>query len=871
MRLCSKCKRPVKGHNLPIGDKCSYYTRIEKAVKIKPDEATFYAKENRQMETCACCGRLSALKNIKYVDLYAQVETNNIIHLENELLERMLERLRYMDEIPQGVKKHYDLSQWYGLRFQILSSIPLDHRGVVFDGSECNVSLVMCNECLNSLKVKSNKKPPWASYANGWATGVVPKELSNLSVAETKMLRLGTLNFLSLCVAGRHNGVLSSHITTRMGELSPTELLPRNIGDSDVKVIFSNASYTDQELIKKKWLLVRRKIVCAGIKWLRKNSIAYANDVAENENLNKEGILESLVRNEDDNGELLRNVWRSGDRVANGEAVHESCVLQIDLSDQVMMSLTEHNKKNRVENLKKFLIRNKSEFANNKDTKFFGGTFPLRFPYGVGTPNCKRRVYVSRVKAYQRFLSLGNRSYSQDYEFLMYIFDEIARCRLHTSLFLKLRQNPEMSKEAVTLSTSDIETALDITSKRKYNAKRGCFDENVVPGSVKKALEILGMVQSAASHTFCTDEERLKMSRFSDSYHDRYGKPHGMYTFTPKENTSAWIAKFSGRLDGVSYDVIQNWKHPKFPSQKEIKEATSKDPVLAAIAFQKYIDEYVVPIFFGWDMENGISFPGGGEIGTVKAFLIPVESQGGLTSTLHGHALVWLEDMAATSHDEEADVEYNSRLCNFADEILLGSFPVLELFKELNGNIKSPCCVQGSIGAVDIPFICRTSLATHRPYVGQCLNCGKEFTSQDLRMEYINILIELANNSNEDLSVEQIYKDVNNIISADCLFPFPNPLPKYLEETEKKKYVRIVEDFLNYKSSSALYSMPLISESMAVYILDVIRLDIGIEVTHEHRVTVRNYTYTRFFFFDILWQITNFCLLHMLIAPSKLL
>ena len=249
MKLCSKCKRPVKGHEPPIGDKCSYRTCIEKATKIKPDEATYYSKENRQMETCACCGRLSALKNVKHVDLYAQVETSNIIHKETRLLEQMLERLQYMDEIPQGVKNHYNLCQWYGPRFQILLSIPLDHRGVVFDGSECNVSLVMCNECLNSLKVKSNKRPPWASYANGWATGVVPKELSDLSVAETKMLRLGTLSFLSLCVAGRHNGVLSSHITTRMGELCPTELFPRNIGDSDVKVIFSNASYTDQEFI----------------------------------------------------------------------------------------------------------------------------------------------------------------------------------------------------------------------------------------------------------------------------------------------------------------------------------------------------------------------------------------------------------------------------------------------------------------------------------------------------------------------------------------------------------------------------------------------------------------------------------------------
>ena len=82
-----------------------------------------------------------------------------------------------------------------------------------------------------------------------------------------------------------------------------------------------------KSLFKKKWLLVRKRIVCEGSKWLRKNSIAYAIDVAENKNLAEDMILESLVKNEDDNGELLRNVWRSGDRVANGEAVHESSVL----------------------------------------------------------------------------------------------------------------------------------------------------------------------------------------------------------------------------------------------------------------------------------------------------------------------------------------------------------------------------------------------------------------------------------------------------------------------------------------------------------------------------------------------------------------
>ena len=69
--------------------------------------------------------------------------------------------------------------------------------------------------------------------------------------------------------------------------------------------------------------------------------------------------------------------------VANGEAVHESSVLQIDLSDQVIMFLTEHNKK-RVENLIKFLIRNKSEFAYNKDKKFLVERFLCYFHTALG-------------------------------------------------------------------------------------------------------------------------------------------------------------------------------------------------------------------------------------------------------------------------------------------------------------------------------------------------------------------------------------------------------------------------------------------------------------------------------------------------------
>ena len=791
------------------------------------------------MHTCACCGRLTPLKNIKCVDLYSQVEASKVIYQETTILNRMLARLKYMHGVPHGVRKHYDLSEWYGLRFQILSTIPLDHRGVAFNGKGCNVSLYICTECVTSLK-GSNAKPPWASYANNWATGVMPKEFHGLSVAETKMIRLGTLSFSSLCIAGQSNGVLSSHIVTRMGHRSASEILPRNLDDSDVKVIFSNASMTDQELISRKWARVRKMLVCEVTRWLRKNSVAYPDDIKINVEIPDDETVEKMISSENDNGELLKQVWATGDRVGGGDAVYESCVMHVDISNDVMLSLTKPNKKNMVENLKRFLIRNKPDFANNRDKTYFGGIFPLRFPYGIGTPNCNRPVRVSLVKAYQRYLLLGDRSFGQDYEFLMHAFDQLARMKLHTSIYVQLNQHPKLSDDAVTLTTSDIEKALEITAQRRYQAKRGHIDEDTKTDGINKAIKILGVIQKGASHAPCTDEERMKMSRFSDSVSDRKGKAHGMVTFTPKDNVSGWIAVFSGHLDGVKYEDIREWDNPNFPSQANIRKAACKDPTLAAISFQKYVDEYVIPIYFGWDMENGCSFPGGGQIGTLEAFIIPVESQGGLTSTLHGHALVWFKNLAKTSQKEEEDDKYNTRLCEIADQLLVGSFPILELFKDKgqNGQLKCPCCINGNIDNVEIPYVCKTSLATNRPIVAQCTTCGAAFTSHSLRMEFIKILTKLVNSYDGDLSLEQLYMDVKNIMSADCLFPFPEPLPKYLDEDDKKQYIVKLKEMLVYESSNKKAPIPAFSARDAEYIMDVIRLDIGIEITHEHRATV---------------------------------
>ena len=109
-----------------------------------------------------------------------------------------------------------------------------------------------------------------------------------------------------------------------------------------------------------------------------------------------------------------------------------------------------------------------------------------------------------------------------------------------------MKQNPGLCDVALQLSTSDIEQALQLSATRNYQFKRGNFDVETASIGVKKALKILGVVQKGASHSILTKEERLKMSRFSDSYYDTFGSPSGMVTWTPRDNTSSWIPYFPG-------------------------------------------------------------------------------------------------------------------------------------------------------------------------------------------------------------------------------------------------------------------------------------------------------------------------------------
>ena len=189
--------------------------------------------------------------------------------------------------------------------------------------------------------------------------------------------------------------------------------------------------------------------------------------------------------------------------------------------------------------------------------------------------------------------------------------------------------------------------------------------------------------------------------------------------------------------------------------------------------------------------------------------------------------------------EEQSNKFHNSNVCNFADKILFGSYPMLEMFRNTKENdvIKCPCCIDGNIHAVDILFIYKTSLATHWPVVGQCDTCASKFTSHELRKKYMDILTKHIS-MNCDINITELYDTVENILSADCLFPLPQPLPKYMATKKKAEFVTKIREIIVYYTTQNGCPKPILDENDSIYILSVMYLDIAVELTHEHRAKV---------------------------------
>ena len=199
--------------------------------------------------------------------------------------------------------------------------------------------------------------------------------------------------------------------------------------------------------------------------------------------------------------------------------------------------------------------------------------------------------------------------------------------------------------------------------------------------------------------------------------------------------------------------------------------------------------------------------------------------------------LVWLTKFPKTSNDEQNDHHYNIKVCEYVNEHLSGSYPLLDLFvdKEKPELLKCPSCDGGFISSNPIPFICRTSLVSFEPVIGTCCQCGSGFTSRRLRDKCRELMLRILYVGGFESSKDQLYTEVKNIISSECLFPFPDILPKNLPRHRHDLYMKYIIMAITKSDFISDYAM---SEDDAKYLFTVLRLDIGIELTHAHKFKV---------------------------------
>ena len=291
-------------------------------------------------------------------------------------------------------------------------------------------------------------------------------------------------------------------------------------------VLFSAASEADQVLAKQKFLLVRRDKTEQFINHLLNKNKAYKDVTLNIDSLHKligDSIDEELVVDEGPGGDLITAAHADEDRVNNG-IIGSSTT---SLSSSGLFHFSKHNPKeptcveeicsNTNNHLRYLRVVNSNNYLNESDQLFYGSAFPHLFPYGIGTPNCERPVRVSVEDGLKHLLSLSDRKFGQDDVFVLSSFDRVARSKAVLNMYIKLRSDLSCASRAVEVSRDEM-VALVQHNKDVKKAIRSGRQVPHVPVELQNASRVLRSVESVASSTYGTVDERKKMKTIVRGY-----------------------------------------------------------------------------------------------------------------------------------------------------------------------------------------------------------------------------------------------------------------------------------------------------------------------------------------------------------------
>ncbi|CAF2657408.1 unnamed protein product [Rotaria sp. Silwood2] len=310
-----------------------------------------------------------------------------------------------------------------------------------------------------------------------------------------------------------------------------------------------------------------------------------------------------------------------------------------------------------------YLIPHSSKPVNEYfNPKLLAGLYPTLFCYGRGVPEDQLRPVQITLKEHIRYLlAYNDRRFEKHHSFIFVIFNLLQRrdACFHAQLIATKPYFQSSADEILSLSSKDIETALDNNSKRIYNSE----SSNTLNKLLQHIKTIGGRVMgSAYSRT------ALRTRIHALIYNQ--GLPSIFLTLNPADIHSPVALYFAGvQLD---LDNIQNEQLMDTYKRAEI---IASHPVATAKFFHLLISNILNTMIIG------------GVLGPIKAYFGTVESQG--RGSLHLHLLIWLDhDMKPADMKQKIqNADVREKLKAYLEDIIkedLDEFKDKQIFENLN-------------------------------------------------------------------------------------------------------------------------------------------------------------------------------------------
>lgn len=299
------------------------------------------------------------------------------------------------------------------------------------------------------------------------------------------------------------------------------------------------------------------------------------------------------------------------------------------------------------EDVAHLVVRRSSRFLRESDKNAVAMAFARLLPYGVGGPCDDRPVRISMEEWVRHKLRLADRSFAQDPDFTLVMFDIITRKMGVGRIAFSVRLMAE-AKLAEILSVT-------LAQFRAHAVHTGLVREALFSGQQPPSLppglggaqKLIQEVRAVSRHIVGTNEERLVWQRRAFCMAGMLGQAAIFLTFSPNDVGSSTLCVYAGELE---LESLLEMGPEQLPSSGKRFSIVARDPAAAATCYQQLVDlvhEHII----GIDCETGETLPDGGVFGYCQAFIGSDETQ--RRGSLHRHELIWVRGVPATVEEFE--------------------------------------------------------------------------------------------------------------------------------------------------------------------------------------------------------------------------